>query len=190
MRNRTRGQKGRVGGCLQWFAFILLGFGLVVSPVAGQDRSEGQDRPRPAVAYPVLPSENTAMALSVIGTLAGVTAFFTDASWFSLGGIALGPSLGFMYGDCWGRGLMTAVLRFGGTIAAMVAALKNDESDLSALAWAWIGGMTASAVFDVATVKRAVHKRNEVRMARRKLSVAMAPFVLPKGAGIQLRLSF
>lgn len=40
------------------------------------------------------------------------------------------------------------------------------------------------------TVKRAVHKRNEVRMARRKLSVAMAPFVMPKGAGVQIRLSF
>jgi hypothetical protein len=190
MRNRTRGMKGRVGWCLQWFAFILLGLGLVILPTAGQDRPEGQDQPRPAVAYSGLPSENTALTLSVIGTLAGVTCFLTDVSWFSLGGIALGPSLGFMYGDCWGRGLMTAVLRFGGTFAVLLAALENDESDLSVLAWGWIGGMTALAVLDVATVKKAVHRRNEVRMARRKLNVAMAPFVLPKGAGVQLRLSF
>lgn len=52
------------------------------------------------------------------------------------------------------------------------------------------GGMALSAIYDIATVKKAVNKRNQAKLARRKLDVALAPFAVRKGAGVQLRLSF
>jgi len=50
--------------------------------------------------------------------------------------------------------------------------------------------MAGSIIFDLVTVKKAVRKHNQAREERARLSVAVAPFALPKGAGVQLRMSF
>ena len=80
-------------------------------------------------------------------------------------------------------------LRTVGTFVLLGIALEDDEEGPGAV-YAWIGGMALSAIIEMATIGKAVRKHNERLLARRGLNVAVAPFALPKGAGIQLRLSF
>ncbi|RPJ00437.1 MAG: hypothetical protein EHM31_08070, partial [Candidatus Aminicenantes bacterium] len=82
---------------------ILLGLCLVVVPVAGQGQNEGQAPVSPGVAYPGLPSANTALGLSVAGTVAALASMYSRNGYVAWAGIAFGPSLGFFYGGCWGR---------------------------------------------------------------------------------------
>ena len=67
---------------------------------------------------------------------------------------------------------------------------SNKRHTATGLGYAFGVLMAATAVYDLATVKKTVHRRNEVRLARRKLKVAVTPFALPRGAGVQVQLSF
>ena len=189
MTDRTREKKGGFGGSIRMAACAVLGLGLVVLPAAGRDRPADQAHWQTNFDYRGLPSESMAVALSVIGTAAAVASLSSDNGWLALAGLSVGPSLGFMYGGCWGRGLMTSGLRLGATIAVVVYALEHDE-DGPGLGYAWIGGMALSAIIDMATVRKAVRKHNDRLLARRGLNVGVSPFALPKGAGVQVRLSF
>jgi len=137
---------------------------------------------------PPLPSESKAMALSVIGTAAAVASAFTGEPYAFLTCLAVGPSMGFFYGGCWGRGLLTATLRLAGTFAAVAVAL-NDENGPAA-ASIWLGAMIGTSLLDIATVKSTVRRHNAKVAARRGLNVDVAPFALPKGGGLQVRLAF
>jgi hypothetical protein len=118
-----------------------------------------------------------------------VASIYTHNGYVILAGLTLGPSLGFFYGGCWGRGMLTAGLRLGATVALVYAAMSND-SLAPALAYGWLGGMAASAILDMATVGQAVRRHNQARLARRGFNIDMTPVAVPKGAGVQLRLSF
>ncbi len=189
MADRTREKKDGFGGPVRLAASALLALGLVVLPAAGQDRPADQASWQKDVDYRGLPSESMAVALSVIGTAAAVASLYSHNGWVALAGLSLGPSLGFMYGDCLGRGLLTSGLRLGATIAAVLYSVEHDEAG-PGLGYAWIGGMALSAIIDIATVGKAVRKHNDRLLARRGMSVGVAPFALPKGAGVQVRLSF
>jgi len=168
---------------------ILLGLCLVVVPVVGQGPNEGQAPVSPGVAYPGLPSANTAFGLSVAGTVAALASMYSRNGYVAWAGIAFGPSLGFFYGGCWGRGLLSAGLRVGVTFAAIAAFLTDDHLSAS-WGFVWLGGLAGSAILDLATVKRAVLRRNARVRARRGLQFDMSPFALPKGGGVRLQLSF
>ncbi len=189
MADRTREKKGGSGGRVRLAACALFGLGLIVLPAAGQDRPADQASWQKDVDYRGLPSESMAVALSVIGSAAAVASLYSDNWGVALAGLSLGPSLGFMYGGCWGRGLMTSALRLGATIALATYVLDHDEAG-PGLAYVWIGGMALSAVIDAATVRKAVRKRNDRLLSRRGLNVGVSPFALPKGAGVRVRLSF
>jgi len=188
MRDRTGVMKGRMGGCFRRATGLFVGSVLLVLPVVAQERPVGQWPQQTPVVYSRLPSENTALTLSVVGTVATLASFYTRNGYLVWGGIVFGPSLGFFYGDCWGRGLLSAGLRFGASLAAIAVAYEDDLSDT--WGYVWLGGMALSTIVDLATVRRAVHRQNERRMARRKLNLDVSPFAMPKGGGVQLKLSF
>ncbi|NTV80925.1 MAG: hypothetical protein HGA24_05835, partial [Candidatus Aminicenantes bacterium] len=66
----------------------------------------------------------------------------------------------------------------------------SDHGATLPLAYGWLGGMAASAVLDMVTVGRTVRRHNQTILARRGLNVDVSPFAVPKGGGLQLRLSF
>ncbi len=193
MRSGNKGTPGRMKAWGRAAAGAFLGLTLAVLPVLGQDQPAGQAATQRTAVYVGLPSENTALMLSALGTFAAVASIWAPAAgrdWLFLGTLTIGPSLGFFYGGCWGRGLVSAGLRFGGTVAVVAVALANDEEDLSALGLAWVGAMAVSAVYDIATVKKAVRRQNARRMARRGVQVGVSPFALSKGGGVSVSLSF
>jgi hypothetical protein len=169
---------------------ILLGLALAVLPAAGQAQADDLAQLRASSAAYGLPSDSMATALSAIGTAAAVAGIFSGSPWLALGGLAIGPSLGFLYGGCWGRGLLTAGFRFGATMALVAVAVADDDGVGEWGVSAWLVGMTGSAILDVATVGRAVRRQNQARLARRGLRVDLSPFAMPKGGGLQVRLSF
>jgi hypothetical protein len=143
----------------------------------------------PASGVPTgLPSENTAIFLSVLGSAAAVLSAYTGNDYAFMTCLTIGPSLGFFYGGCWGRGALTATLRFAATAAAVAVALNDDSS--IATGYLWAGAMIGTFILDIATVKRAVRRHNAAAMARRGLTVDVAPIAARKGGGIQLRLGF
>jgi len=174
--------------CSRSAAGILLVAFLVTVPVAGQSLPEGQAPALPGVSYPGLPSANTALGLTVAGTVAALVSMYSRNGYIAWAGLTFGPSLGFFYGGCWGRGLLTAGLRFCVTAAAIAVAFNDDLDET--WGYMWLGGLAVSAVVDMATVKRAVSKHNARIAARRGLQLNASPFVLPKGAGVRLQLSF
>jgi hypothetical protein len=169
---------------------ILLGLAVAVMPAVGQVQADDLVKLRASSAAYGLPSEGMATALSVIGTAAAVAGLFSYNPWVMLGGLALGPSLGFLYGGCWGRGLLTAGIRFGATFAFAAFALSNEDGGVAAVASAWLVSMAGSAILDMATVGRAVRRQNRARLARRGIQVDLSPLAVPKGGGLQVRLSF
>jgi hypothetical protein len=164
---------------------ILLVLFLVVVPVAGQGLPEGQGPVSPEIAYPGLPSANIAFGLSVAGTVAAIASMYSGEWHVAWTGTTFGPSLGFFYAGCWGRGLLSAGLRFGVNLALV---LNYDHSDSWGLVW--LVGLAGSAILDMATVKRAVLRRNECMRARRGLQLDLSPFAVPKGGGVRLQMSF
>jgi hypothetical protein len=189
MADRTREKRDRSRGIWRPATCAFLGLGLVVLPVAGQSQPAVHAQPDTAAAYYGLPSEKMAVMLSVIGTAVAAASLWSGNAWVALAGLSIGPSLGFLYGNCWGRGFLSAGLRLGATFALAAAALSDDEHS-ETYRIAWIAGMAASAVLDMATVRMAVRRQNARRLAGRGLNVAVSPFALPKGAGVQVRLSF
>jgi hypothetical protein len=198
MKDPVRGRKGGVRRYLACIASAVLGLGLVVLPAAGQDRPADQAHWQTAADdYRGLPSPATALTLSAVGTAAAIAScvFAGKLSRRSyLGYIAIvpllaGPSLGAMYGGCWGRAWLWTGLRTAGLIM-VVAIVQADFDHDEGPNYVLIGGMALSAIIEMATVGKAVRKHNDRLLARRGLNVGVSPFALPKGAGVQLRLSF
>jgi len=185
------------------FLAAFAGLCLAAVPLLAQDVPRAKIPSLPDPRSLGLPSENTAFTLSLSATLAswGLLALTsaggeaptetTSAIQYIAGvGVFTGPSLGFFYGGCWGRGLLTTAVRLGVTLAVAAYALNHDEQDLTGLGLAGIGIFVASSIYDCVTVKSAVRKHNAAHLARRGLNLAVAPFPLRKGAGLQVRLSF
>jgi len=192
MKDRIEGPEGRrtSGKGRPLVACALLGLALAVLPAAAQDPAPGQVHRQASPGYRELPSERTAILLSAAGTAAAVLSVFAsrELSSFSLVPLFAGPSLGAMYGGLWGRALLFTGLRLVGTYAFAVAAI-SDEAGFG-LAYVWIAGMSLTAVIEIATIGKAVHSRNERRLARRGITLGVSPFAVPKGAGLNLSLSF
>jgi hypothetical protein len=184
-RDGTKTGRQAIGGAT---VALLVALALMTGPAYGQapGLSSGQ---RTAVGVsPALPSENTAIFLSVLGSAAAVLSGYSGNDYAFLTCLTIGPSLGFFYGGCWGRGALTATLRFAATAAAVAVVLSDDNSITAGYLWA--GAMIGTSILDIATVKRAVRRHNAAAMARRGLTVDVAPFAARKGGGIQIRLGF
>jgi hypothetical protein len=165
---------------------IVLGLALAVGPAFGQ---AGAQAPRPTGSAAGLPSESTAAVLAVIGTAAAVFLPWHIGGWAGLGVLCAGPSLGFFYAGCWSRGLLSTAVRLGGTFL-LATALLDDDTNAAGWAYGWLGGMAATAILDIVTVRKAVRRRNATVARRRGLALDVSPFVVPKGAGVQVRLGF
>ena len=151
-----------------------------------------------------LPSERTASALSlgtvlVSAALLGVSGAFGEEPQSELNsaltilgaiGLYIGPSVGGFYGGCWGRGLLLTGLRLGVTVAGGAYFLANDEKDNTVAGVLMLGTLVGSAIYECATVKSAVRRRNAARLEKRGPNLAVAPFATARGGGLQVRLSF
>jgi len=187
---------------------FLLAICFASTLLAGQEEPGGPATPRTSPPLLKLPSEKTAFILSLIGT--AVAASFTfitmnrrtndvidesalleNLSYLSM---FAGPSLGSFYGGCWARGLLMTGSRVAVTFAlgftALIQVLEGEERYSRGLDYTFWGFMAATAAFELATVKKAVHRRNAGRMARRDMKLALIPFALPKGAGVRVQMSF
>ena len=185
---RRHGGTGRGTGAL---VAVLCGAALLLGPLAANGQTAGAPRTGMAGDRSGLPSEDTAVALGAAGVLAGLflPLVSSDPSrWGLLTTWCAGPSLGFFYGGCWGRGLLTTGLRLGLTFFLTLAAYDSDN--FYSVGTLWLGGMAATAIWDLATTRRAVHNRNRRITARRGLQLDVAPLVLRRGAGVKVQMSF
>jgi hypothetical protein len=163
------------------FVTLFLGLLLVIVPAVAA--------PSPGGEGGKLPSENTAFVISILGAALGPT--------ISGPGFLVGPSLGFFYGGCWGKGLAHVGLRAVAMLVVLAALLSAELGDVgeetkAAFGVAGVCVYLGSVIWDLATVKKAVRKRNAAVGARKGLDVSLAPFILAKakGAGIRMQLSF
>jgi hypothetical protein len=185
-KNGTKTGRKAIGGVT---AALLVSLALMTGPAYGQAPGLNSGLKMPASGVRTgLPSENTAILLSVLGSAAGVLSAYSRNDYAFLTCLTIGPSLGFFYGGCWGRGILTAALRLAATATAVAVALGDD--DIVATGYLWVGAMIGTSILDIATVKRAVRRHNAAAMARRGLTVDVAPFAARKGGGIQVRLGF
>lgn len=157
---------------------------------------------------PGLKSETKAFNLSFFGTLIpvglGALSLTADKSGVAFAsvaaaGIVIGPSLGYFYAGKSGRGLATAGLRFlliPGVALASFATCGWDcgpgDSGYDAAWMILIAGealVVASAVYDIATVKKAVRKKNQ---ALGEKSWMMAPkyFAEAGAGGVEIKIKF
>jgi hypothetical protein len=160
-------------------------------------------------------SERTAQKWSLLGTispafggmfiLASGAADGTDftpamaSGGLVLTGLVIGPSMGYFYGDCPRRGLQGIGLRMAGlglTITGIGTGMGWDifgreDFSTSALVMVFSGAglLMGSMVYDIATVKRAVRRRNEEYHGS---SVSMSPVFFSEtgGVGVSLNLTF
>ena len=189
MRERESGAgRGRGAGARRDLG-LLLGLALVMAPAYGQGPESGLAQEPARTAGLELPSPNAALLLSALGSVAAVAGVFSESTWFGLASLTVGPSLGFLYGGCWGRGLLTSGLRLGATLAIIAIAVEFDGPGYVA-GYGWALAMTGSMIYDLATVKSSVRRHNAALMAGRGLKVGVSPFAIRKGGGVQVNLSF
>jgi hypothetical protein len=170
-------------------AAFLVALALMTGPVYGQAPGFSPGQRMPTGGFSTgLPSENTAIWLSVIGSAAAVLSPYTRNDYAFLTCLTIGPSLGFFYGGCWGRGLLTSTLRLAATVATVAVSLSDEGG--CAPGYIWLGTMVGTAILDIATVRGTVRRHNAALMARRGLKVGVSPFAVPKGGGFQVRLAF
>lgn len=188
---------------------ILTGL-LVLS--AGRARAQ-QDNQESEIY--TLRSENTALRWSVLGTLLPtITGTLIVASsaedgdnigtlrfagMLFTGGLIIGPSLGYFYSNCPGRGLSGIGVRTMGLIIAaegMAAGMGGDiygGEDFSggAIAMTIIGGgiFVGDMIYDFATVKKAVRDRNR-KSGLSSFYIAPAYFPKHNAAGVSVNLAF
>jgi len=172
------------------FAAAFLGLCLAAAPLLAQDGSGAQASSPSTERAPGLPSEKMALALSLGGTLVSWGLMLSTHSLAAWAGVMVGPSLGSFYGGCWGRGLLLTGLRVGVWGATFAYVLEHDEQKNTAAFVLMLGTLIGTTIYECATVESAVRKRNAARLAKQNLKLAVAPFALRKGAGLQVRLSF
>lgn len=165
----------------------------------------------PARAPAQLPSESAAFGRSLWGTIVPVSVGLvigagnegpngnaeTGALGFLAftGGLVVGPSLGYFYagerGRAW-RGLGLRVLGFGALIGAAAASwgcYGNECKTAGAVALVGSVMTLGSGVYDIATVRGAVRRRNEHAQG---VSINVEPTYSSRqrAAGIALQLTF
>lgn len=178
---------------------------LLVAPLTAQDDAGAQGDSTVTAKSLGLPKEKKAFTLSLTGTLASwglmlvsfvpATGDAPSETSSALGiagvaGIMIGPSLGSFYGGCWGRGLLLTGLRVGVTMLAIGYFMENDEKDNTAVGALMVGALIGSAIYECATVKSAVRKHNAAHLAKQNMKIAVAPFAVRKGAGLNVQMSF
>lgn len=179
-------------------AFVLL-ISLLVNLSWSQENSEQP------VASVKEKSPRTAFLLSVLGTTfpfalsLASNRIQSNVFTFAVGSAFLvGPSLGFFYGGLIGRGLVGVGLRaLGGGlmvigIVNLVEAIFGEENSAESVTipfYAGAGIVIGSIIWDLATVKSAVRKRNE---KIRERTLALSPFLNPRTrtVGLSLQISF
>lgn len=167
-----------------------------------------------SLAAPKFKSEATAACFSVLGTfipiIAGAVALRGNSEStvpivMMLSGVAIGPSLGYFYGGCPGRGatgigirVALGVLTAVGSTAAYNSGNETiqsgefmSQSASDALAVGIIGGaiITIDMIVDMASVKRSVREANQKLL---QSSYSLAPTCLgqAKTPGLELTLRF
>ena len=144
-----------------------------------------------------LRSEHNALSASLIGTSCswGLMLVASAAGAYELGAVGffalpVGPSLGYfgagLQGRAWG-GLLLRALGLAGVVGGLALALE-DEAGSAAVYAAFFGGaalVVGSTIYDLATVRRAVRKRNE---RIRGASLNVAPVLSPKSKTVGLSL--
>jgi len=120
-------------------------------------------------------------------------------------GIFLGPSAGYFYGGCPGRGVKGVLLRVGtGALTAVAASAaassyESDEAlDFSGIAAAATVGAIGSgmilieAIIDIAKVKGAIEKNNIERTRQAGTNVKLLPryFADSNAGGLELNITF
>ena len=153
-------------------------------------------------------SETKAFNLSFFGTLIpvglGAASLAVDRSGVATlvlvpTGIVVGPSLGYIYAGKSGRGLATAGLRFlliPGVFLASFATCGWDcgEGD-SGYDAAWMilivgeALVVASAVYDIATVKKAVRKKNQ-SLGKKNWMIMPKYFSKSGAGGVEIKIKF
>lgn len=112
-------------------------------------------------------------------------------------GMILGPSVGYFYGGRPGRAFLGSGIRLGltaGTVAGMIAICPIFCSDKENT-WTWvvfIGGhslLAASAIYDIATVKKAVRMHNE-KLHQTGWLLSPKYFADHKAGGLELQITF
>ncbi len=156
---------------------------------------EDQPQPLPEVK---LKSENTALLLSLFGTLVpyGLVALSPQDRGLVVTCLAaglVGPSVGYVYGGMARRGLAAILTRLAGAggLLGGFALLWGEGSGEFGIGLMIVGGCTviASTLGDIAGVKRAVREHNRKVQG---LSLNVAPILVPKSktVGLSLQLGF
>ena len=153
---------------------------------------------REETAYNVK-SEHIALAWSLFGTLVPVTAgiLIRDNDLYEgadgiliVGGVIVGPSLGYFYGGCAGEGLLWLGIR--ACLISIPAVLRETSPNAEdGRAIFFILGLLAftSAVADISQVEEAVRKRNQ-SMEKTTLTVTPKFFYGSKANGLELKIMF
>lgn len=151
------------------------------------------DSIHPDSPTPELKSENTALAYSLTGTLMPIGTIILAGP-----GLIVGPSLGYFYAGMPGRawsGIGLRILGVGGMASSFIICGWDCGPGQSGYNEAWAvflasaGIVTVSAVYDIATVKAAVRKRNDSFM---KLADTVTPvyFAESRAFGVKLVYHF
>lgn len=163
---------------------------------------------------PKLPSPSRATKLSLIATAlpvaAGIVLHKDESEGSSndiagvlvISGVIIGPSVGYFYGGCAGRGGVGIAIRTGvviGTVVALAAVVDAHEGDefldfsglAAALTVVGIGGalILIDAIYDIVRVDGTVRHHN-ARQADFNLTVAPQVVGPGKVPGLQLSLRF
>lgn len=114
-------------------------------------------------------------------------------------GIVVGPSTGYFYSDMKGRawrGIALRTVGLGGMISSFaICSWDNCGPGDDNYTTAWIvfassaGLMVASAVYDIASIKKDTRKKND-SIVHSSLSLVPRYFVQTKSVGVTLRLRF
>jgi len=172
-----------------------LGIGVLAVAIASPLSAQAQDAYRAR-------SPGTALAMSAFGTLVPIGLVLAGATGdegggLVLGGLLLGPSLGYLYGGETGRGLRGIGVRAGvvavtGLAAAGICSagcnfFEDDNGAFGAAAVILLAGIVTTSVLairDVVRVDDAVRARN----GRRALDVRVAYSPEARAPGILLTL--
>ncbi len=184
------------------FAIWLFCFVCVAGGVAQYDairlanQHESSNEP-PAWRSPFLAFAMSAVATGVPVAL-GFTRTETNQETLSgilvLGGLTLGPAVGYCYGGLWGRGLVWAGVR-GGIIGLTLLAMTSTAetgwwSSIGAVYAIGVIGLVAAgvdALYDVLAVGPSVSERN---MQRNVFGMTVSPTYsnVTKGFGVKVRV--
>jgi hypothetical protein len=179
-----------------------------LAPTVQAWRPYGAKKSRTPSSTPQVRSESTAKALSLWSTVIPITAGMVLGNndhtpvggALILTGIIVGPSTGYFYGNCAGRGAQGILIRIatGGVTVALTFAVANsydpDESfsefaaGTMAIGVAGLGTAVImyEAIHDISQVKSEVRKHN-AGISSMSLSVAPKFFAQSKAFGLELR---